>query len=96
MYLALTTNGVGKVENGQITEMYSSNATIKEVVDGNAEKSESDRIGDRVTSTELVKVIHRGDEYKIQDTLGDDQSATLKPTTELSNLQSKAKESLVL
>lgn len=68
MYLALgIDNGlaVGIVENGDIIATVGAGHTIEEVVNAEAWATNSDRIGDRAKSSELVHVVSRGGEYKI-------------------------------
>lgn len=68
MYLALGIDngiGVGIVENGEIIATVGAGHTIEEVTNAEAWATNSDRIGTRVSSEELVQVSNRGDEYII-------------------------------
>lgn len=68
MYLAFGLDnglGVGIVENGEIIATVGSGHTIDEVVNAEAWATNSDRIGTRVKSSELVHVVNRADEYKV-------------------------------
>lgn len=74
MYLALGIDegvGVGIVENGEIIATVGAGHTIDEVVNAEAWATNSDRIGTRVKSTELVKVVQSRGEYKITPSIGE-------------------------
>mgnify|MGYP000745200426 CR=1 FL=1 len=68
MYIALGIDngvGVGLVENGEIIATVGSGHTIEEVTNREAWATNSDRIGDRVKSSELAQVCSTGDKYTI-------------------------------
>jgi 16S rRNA C1402 (ribose-2'-O) methylase RsmI len=96
MYLTLTQEGVSKVERGNITATYELTSTIEEVYNGTAKEVPSDKVGDRVKSTQLVKLYQHGDEYKIEDTMSGQQSTTLPKTAQLQQLKQTATNQLLL
>lgn len=96
MYLALTSEGVGKVKQGDITAMYKPTATLEDVYNGTAEEISSEKIDERVKSKELVQLTHRPDEFRVQDTIGSDQSKNLPQSAQISQLKNRATKELLL
>lgn len=86
MYFVLELNGgIGRVEKGQVTEVYGPEETIGEILSGDATQLDSEAIGTRPQASKLVQVSQGGGQISVHSSLFDSRQ-TIHPDEACSTL----------
>lgn len=91
MYIAFKDNVVGKVEKGEVVEVYDRSSSLKSIYDGTAEKIDSSFMGECPESSRMALLLCNKGSCRVSHIVGGETKENLDPEKKATEIESKIK-----